>query len=169
MSTPDSLPILVALDPRGCAHQVAEVAAQLAADLGASARLATCVELPEGVAPDTVITEGPSTGRTALEALVADAEEALEGLRYAFDRREVPVSVHVGVGDPAHEVVELAQGTRMVVVGTHGRTGIQRWLFGSVAENIVRHAPVPVLTVRSSGAGIHPSAVQQDVGALADG
>jgi len=38
----------------------------------------------------------------------------------------------------------------LVILGTHGRTGMKRWLFGSVAEKIVRHAPVPVLTVRKA-------------------
>jgi len=161
--------IVVALDPRGCAHQVAQTAADLAADLGARAVLVTCVQLPDGVAPDTVITEGKLGGRTALQALHGDAEEALAGLRYPFDRLEVPVTTKVLVGDPTQKVVEMAQGARMIVVGTHGRTGLRRMLFGSVAEAIVRQAPVPVLTVRSEGAGIHPSAAQQQVGALADG
>jgi len=162
-------PILVALDPRGCAHHVAETAAELAADLSAPAVLMTCVQLPDGVAPDTVITEGKLAGKTALQALHSDADEALAALRYAFDRRNVDVSLQVVVGDPAQTVVEMAHGARMVVVGTHGRTGLSRLLFGSVAEAIVRGSPVPVLTVRSEGAGIHPSAVQSDVGALADG
>ena len=49
------------------------------------------------------------------------------------------------------EIVETAVeiGADMIVIGTHGRTGLAHLLIGSVAERIVRHANVPVLTVRS--------------------
>lgn len=54
------------------------------------------------------------------------------------------------MGDPAGEVVRVAgeQGCQMIVMGTHGRTGLTRLLMGSVAEQIVRRAPCPVLVYR---------------------
>jgi len=54
------------------------------------------------------------------------------------------------MGDPAGEVVRLAgdEGCEMIVMGTHGRTGLTRLLMGSVAEQIVRRAPCPVLIYR---------------------
>jgi len=63
----------------------------------------------------------------------------------------VPVEVHVRDGLPAEEIVELAedQGVDLIVVGTHGRRGLERLLMGSVAEQIVRKAPCPVLTVKT--------------------
>ncbi len=53
-------------------------------------------------------------------------------------------------GDPAAEIVRAAKewGADIVVIGTHGRDGVQRFLLGSVAEKVVRHAPCPVLVVR---------------------
>jgi universal stress protein A len=53
-------------------------------------------------------------------------------------------------GVPAGEIVEAAAAERadMIVIGTHGRTGLGRFLLGSVAERVVRTAPCPVLTVR---------------------
>jgi universal stress protein A len=53
-------------------------------------------------------------------------------------------------GVPYQEIVKAADKERadMVVIGTHGRTGLQRVLLGSVAERVVRLAPCPVLTVR---------------------
>lgn len=53
-------------------------------------------------------------------------------------------------GDAAHEVVELAKRDAfdLIVIGTHGRTGLRHVLLGSVAEKVVRHAPCPVLVVR---------------------
>ena len=53
-------------------------------------------------------------------------------------------------GDPKTEILTYAEesGTDMIVMGTHGRTGLDHYLIGSVAEKVVRRAPVPVLTVR---------------------
>ena len=59
-------------------------------------------------------------------------------------------SHHLLTGDPAAEIVRFAaeQQVDLVVVGTHGRRGVPRWLMGSVAEAVVRHAACPVLTVK---------------------
>ena len=59
------------------------------------------------------------------------------------------------VGDPASAIVEAAEqeNADLIVLGTHGRTGLTRLLMGSVAENVVRNAKCPVLTVK------HPSPV----------
>ena len=56
-------------------------------------------------------------------------------------------------GDPATAIVRLAEeeGVDLIVMGTHGRTGLNRLLMGSVAEVIVRRAPCPVLTFREPG------------------
>lgn len=62
----------------------------------------------------------------------------------------VKVVAHEASGDPADVIVETAGDllARLVVVGTHGRTGLQRMLLGSVAEAVVRNAGCPVLVVR---------------------
>ncbi len=54
-------------------------------------------------------------------------------------------------GAPRHEIVTAAKefGADLIVMGTHGRTGLAHLLFGSVAEHVLRHAPAPVFTVRS--------------------
>jgi nucleotide-binding universal stress UspA family protein len=61
----------------------------------------------------------------------------------------VPVVTAVEAGPPAAQVVSYASQHRidLIVVGTHGRTGVSRALLGSVAERIIRSAPCPVLTV----------------------
>jgi universal stress protein A len=58
--------------------------------------------------------------------------------------------VEVVTGHPADAIVRVAQerGADLIVMGTHGRTGLQHVLLGSVAEKVVRTAPCPVLTVR---------------------
>jgi universal stress protein A len=61
----------------------------------------------------------------------------------------ISVTSAVRFGDPAHAIVEYARGhgIDLIVMGTHGRTGVSRALLGSVAERVVRSAPCPVLTV----------------------
>ena len=55
-------------------------------------------------------------------------------------------------GQPFLEICEVAKGQAadLIVMGTHGRTGLDHILLGSVAERVVRHAPCPLLTVRQS-------------------
>lgn len=62
---------------------------------------------------------------------------------------EIPIEVVVFVGDPKEDVIKQAIETKacILVVGTHGRTGITHTLMGSTAEYIVRHSPIPVLVV----------------------
>lgn len=62
------------------------------------------------------------------------------------------VSTQLVRGDAAHEIIDLVkrQGFDVIVIGTHGRTGLKHMFLGSVAEKVVRHAPCPVLVVRRS-------------------
>ena len=57
----------------------------------------------------------------------------------------------LGEGDPAAEIQRVAQEKTcgLIVMGTHGRTGLRRLLMGSIAEQVIRHAACPVLTVRT--------------------
>jgi nucleotide-binding universal stress UspA family protein len=63
--------------------------------------------------------------------------------------------VHARIGKPAQELVSLCYETHadLCVVGTHSRVGVKRWLVGSVAEKVVRHAPCPVLVARHDVSG----------------
>jgi nucleotide-binding universal stress UspA family protein len=61
------------------------------------------------------------------------------------------VTSRLEYGDPATGIVGIAadEGVDLIVMGTHGRTGVSRWLIGSVAEKVVRSAPCAVLTVKA--------------------
>jgi universal stress protein A len=75
-----------------------------------------------------------------------------------FRRRMPPIPAGVAVrqllteGDPALEIDRIAreQHCDLIVMGTHGRTGLDHLLMGSVAERVVRHVPCPVLIVKTS-------------------
>lgn len=62
----------------------------------------------------------------------------------------VPTAFLVWEGDPGEAIVEAAASERvdLIVIGTHGRRGVNRSLFGSVSDHVVRHAPCPVVVVR---------------------
>jgi universal stress protein A len=62
----------------------------------------------------------------------------------------VPMQVRAAVGKPAEEILRVAREEKvdLIVMGTHGRTGVRHLLLGSVAEEVTRHAPCPVFTVR---------------------
>jgi nucleotide-binding universal stress UspA family protein len=78
-------------------------------------------------------------------------EAALSRLRDLVpDTRREAWAVETASGPPADTIVRIAEerGVDLIVMGTHGRTGLQHMLLGSVAEKVVRTAPCPVLTVR---------------------
>lgn len=60
------------------------------------------------------------------------------------------VEIVVRFGDPAHEIIDVARGedVSLVVMATHGRSGLGRWILGSVAEAVLRNVHVPVMMVR---------------------
>jgi Universal stress protein family len=62
----------------------------------------------------------------------------------------VPVNLQVRIGRPFHEIVTLAEALHidLIIVATHGHTGLKHVFLGSTAERVIRHAPCPVLVVR---------------------
>src|SRR5262245_12824613 len=83
------------------------------------------------------------------EVFRREAEEQLNGVHCpdVNDRLERCLAE----GEPAAEILRVAKdiGASLIVMGTHGRTGLSRLLMGSVAERVVRTAPCPVLTVKT--------------------
>jgi nucleotide-binding universal stress UspA family protein len=84
------------------------------------------------------------------EMLRSDADTALQQVQAVADEAGVEVTTHVVEGSPSTEIVQFAEreGCDLIVMGTHGRGGIDRLLLGSVAEKVVRASNVPVLTLR---------------------
>jgi nucleotide-binding universal stress UspA family protein len=111
------------------------------------------------VSPPAVTSElGPTV---ALEGLLDDARERIAT---RLERARLPPSIrataHVSLGDAGRELPELAQELQadLIILGTHGRKGLQRMLLGSVAEQVVRRAPCSVMCVK-----LRPEAVRHDV------
>jgi nucleotide-binding universal stress UspA family protein len=85
-----------------------------------------------------------------------DASSLLEASRVKLDKVaektgfKGPLTCHVALGEAAREILQMAAriNADVIIVGSHGRTGIRRALVGSVAERVVRSASCPVLVVR---------------------
>jgi nucleotide-binding universal stress UspA family protein len=84
------------------------------------------------------------------DMLGEEGEQALERVQELVEPEGVGVETIVVDGSPSREIVHYAEdgGIDLIVMGTHGRGGIDRLLLGSVAERVVRASKVPVLTVR---------------------
>ncbi len=94
-------------------------------------------------------------GSDPTQAQVQAVEEAsgyLGGIEQAFVGRGIKALAVVRYGHAAEEILDHAQRARvdLIAMSTHGRSGIRRWMLGSVAEKVVRAAPVPVLLLRAS-------------------
>jgi nucleotide-binding universal stress UspA family protein len=87
------------------------------------------------------------------DMLQEEGESALEDARRAVEGYDVSLTTNLLEGPPSKEIVRYAEldGFDLIVMGTHGRGGIDRLLLGSVAERVVRASTVPVLTVRVGG------------------
>jgi nucleotide-binding universal stress UspA family protein len=79
----------------------------------------------------------------------ADADAALRARVPEAYRGSVPFESVVTEGSPARQIAELAErGASLIVIASHGRSGLLRLALGSVAERVIREAPCPVLVVR---------------------
>lgn len=89
------------------------------------------------------------------ERLTAEARNALESQAHELRAQGLTVVVAVEVGHAADRIVDYATNHEMdlIVISTHGRTGLQRWLMGSVAGKVASAAPCPILLVRPTGIG----------------
>lgn len=93
---------------------------------------------------------GRSDFEQTIEPLEDEAARAVGEIRERARQRNVNVITVVREGVPYETIVEYVDevGADLVVMGTHGRSGLPRYLLGSVTEKVVRTADVPVLTVR---------------------
>jgi nucleotide-binding universal stress UspA family protein len=96
----------------------------------------------------------PAVAYGEFAALPPDAEESVESLKERLTQlkpRGCAVEYVLTEGVPAEEIVNVAGDKHcdLILMGTHGRTGLGRLLMGSVAELVVRKAPCPVLTVKT--------------------
>jgi nucleotide-binding universal stress UspA family protein len=146
--------ILVPLDGSDLAREALPVVKDLTKPLGAAVTLARIAPIPTGMYLDSPY--APMTVQPYLtEAIAAEREAATADLALvAGELREAGIAVTsvVRAGSPANELLDLlADGQYdLVVMSSHGRTGVKRWVLGSVAERLVEAARTPVFIVRAA-------------------
>ncbi len=136
--------ILCAVDVHDDARPVVDAAASLARKLGAQLTLLYVVPTGE---PTTLL-----AFPERVEAMMTEATFPLRQLAArAGETAGAPVEPRVHHGNPESVIVNKARetGCDMLVLGTHARRGLDRALFGSIAEKVLRSAPCPVLIVRT--------------------
>jgi nucleotide-binding universal stress UspA family protein len=94
----------------------------------------------------------PGVGyRRRVDQVRSDREAAAQTIIDRGRRERVAIRFLIWEGDPGEAIVEaaVAESVDLIVVGTHGRRGMDRLVMGSVSEQVVRTAPVPVLVARA--------------------
>jgi universal stress protein A len=136
--------ILVPIDFSHNSERALDYACDLASKLGSTVHLVHAIGSPPS-ALQTSLTED------IIENLMNEHREALDKLVAARTTTTSFGASMVEVGDPRDTIVTAAKtvGADLIVMGTHGRRGLSRVMMGSVAEDVIRHAPCPVLAVRS--------------------
>ena len=156
--------ILVPLDGSAFAEQSLEQAKLLAANLGASLILFTVLQTEY----DAVIVDGGTTQDRPLGPEESEANWAVEYLgdvarRLRLD--QLVVETRIAYGGPAEEILKAADrlGADMIVMSTHGRSGLPRLWVGSVAMQVVHDSNRPVVLVRSKDrVGMHETKIIQN-------
>jgi len=147
--------ILVPVDFSEPSRAALDYAAELARPFEASIDLIHIWEAPTFV-PQGGMVDSNAASFSLQELIKKNAEGALENFVAAAAKRGiVPRSSRAEPGSPALAIADHAKQGHydLIVMGTHGRTGLSHVLIGSVAERVVRHAPCPVLSVRAKDAG----------------
>ena len=142
--------IFVPLDGSGLAEQALPHAMALAKTFKGEAQLLRVYNLPNDayVVADGVIAPGPAQMR---EALRGEIESYLEGKVESLRAQGLDAIIGTALeGDAAGEIIDLAAKTArsVIVMSSHGRSGVGRWLLGSVAEKVIQHSRAPVLLIR---------------------
>jgi len=154
--------ILVAVDDSEPAQWAVDEAVRLAEVLDARVSLVHIIDVAPVLAPEYALDE-------ALKhpALIQAAKELLRGLAERV-QSEVLGEQIVREGNAAKQIITAASESRagLLVIGTHGRGLLGRFLLGSVAEAVVRHSTCPVLTVGHPRQGVAPEPYAIDGGAL---
>lgn len=137
--------LLVAMDDSALAARACEAGSKLAAAFNAELAFVYVIDPGLAPVPDSILSVQKSIAEQK-----AHAENTIQGIVSQLQLKEMPLRF-IPVGKPAEEIAKAGQEWKadIIVIGSHGRTGIKRLLLGSVAESVMHHAHCPVLVVKS--------------------
>lgn len=146
--------ILVPHDWSECAERALEVAGELALQSQGQLILLHVSPLPPNLPHEAKVSDRDGARVSVDELLTSGALRDLESLAAPLKARGLTVRTCARAaepGSPAPSILRVAEELEadVIVLGTHGRTGLSHLLSGSVAETVIRGASIPVVTVRS--------------------
>lgn len=142
--------VLVPLDGSPLAELALPKAIEVAAP-GGRVTLLLVIDIPQLPISgyDLLSPSSPWTSETTIKEIVERSRSYLEAKADIARQYGLHATVLVEYGDPAATVVAVARDRKVdaIVMSTHGRSGIQRWLFGSVTRRVLEVAPCPVYVI----------------------
>jgi universal stress protein A len=140
--------ILVPIDFSRCSEKGLHYARAFAGQFKASLVLAHVVQFNPIPGTEFSEVDFPAVEQRVLQ----QSKEELEKTAAALRSDDLNIETLLREGRPATEIASIARETNadLIIISTHGHTGLKHVLLGSVAENVVRHAPCPVLVVREN-------------------
>lgn len=143
--------ILVPLDFSDFSKQAFQYALALAEKFDANIELLNVLIDMEALVPEPGMLI--STSDQFMQDQKESAQKTMQEWIHEFSAQKYNIECKTIIGTPFLEIIRQAKesDTDLIIIGTHGRTGLQHVLMGSVAEKVVRKSPCPVLTVRIKG------------------
>ena len=153
--------ILCPVDLSGFSLQALELAVKMAVNEGATLHLLHVIDNPYDELYMASITQAdpallelyktePYKRAEVIEATKNHCAVLLKQFCHDLVTSVAQVSYLIETGNPVETIMDVAESYQvdLIILATHGRTGIKRLVIGNVAEKVVRHAPCPVLTVK---------------------
>ena len=141
--------ILVALDESPMAYAAVEQALSLAQDLKSQVTIMSVIAIDPFVGVD-FYKVAPAITDYFMQA-EKNAKERLEDVKQSFIRDGINVQTKLIHGvSPSQGIIQVADeaGADLIIMGSHGRTGIQKVMLGSVAQNVLTQSPIPLLIIK---------------------
>jgi nucleotide-binding universal stress UspA family protein len=149
--------ILVPLDGSPLAEKALPVAAQVARAFGGTLILVHVVDVSQAYVSYGALQ--PIISQDAVERSLKSGKSYLDGLLFRSELVGVAFEEQVVLGSPAVVILSLLdeQPIDLVIMSSHGYTGVKHWILGSIAEKVIHHTPVPTLILHEGlPPGSHP-------------
>jgi len=142
--------ILVPLDGSSLSERALPAARALAQKFESHVILLRVLDIPTPTAPTSRPEVTIGWVREARQHAHQEAQSYLEAIQRDLCDAGIDTRVLLRDRSPAEDILDVAgdEDVDLIVMSTHGRSGLGRWAFGSVAEKVARHSPCPVLLVR---------------------
>ena len=142
--------ILVPLDGSSLAERAIPLATALAEKFGSEILLLRVLDIPKPTPPTSHLEVTIGWVREARAQAHKEARNYLDTRQQKVYQQGIKVRALVRDRSPAEDILQVASSEEidLIVMSAHGKGGLTRWTFGSVADKVARHSPCPVLLVR---------------------